>query len=116
MKAQQGMSNLAVVLIVAVVLAISVGPLVWNQFKASRAMVDGVDASALVLAVVDTGDRHNDNPIVKITLRVKRAPGAEYETTVTRPMSAVQLVRITPGNTVAVRIDPQHPDRLAFLP
>ena len=46
--------NWLIVLVLAVVLGISVGPLVWNQIGTSIAHLRGTPAAATVLEVVDT--------------------------------------------------------------
>jgi hypothetical protein len=107
--------NWLLVLVLAVVLGVSVGPLVWNQIGTSIAQLRGTPAAATVLEVVDTGDRHNSNPVVRLKLQVQRPDGTAYPAELVRPLSAVRLQSLVPGSKIDVLVDPSTPARIALV-
>lgn len=102
--------------LVAVIIAVGFGPAIYREVKASRTLKHGVDASARVLAIKETGSLHNNQPEVRIQLEVKPADAAAFNATVTTFMSPVYLPRFQPGATVAVRYDPASPQNVALVP
>ena len=103
-------------LLVAAILAIGFGPGIYREYKATRTLEHGVDASARVLAIRETGSQHNNQPEVRIQLEVKPADRVAFKATVTTFMSPVYLPRFQPGATVAVRYDPGSPKNVALVP
>lgn len=105
-----------VFLLVAVIIAIGFGPAIYREYKTSRTLAHGVDASAQVLAIHETGSVHNNQPEVRIQLEVKPAERTAFKATVTTFMSPVYLPRFQPGATVVVRYDPAAPKSVALVP
>jgi len=101
---------------VLLICAVALGPLVWNQYKVSSAFVNGLSAKAVVTDVIDTGNRHNDNPVVVLKLRVQPPSGPAYDAEIRQPMSAVALIKLPRGQEVAVRVHRDHPERIALVP
>lgn len=65
----------------------------------------GVDAHAQIIAIKDTGASVNDNPRVRITVRVSPPDGSEpFELSAKRLVPRVAIPRV--GDTVSVRYDP----------
>jgi hypothetical protein len=107
--------NLIFVIILGVVLAVTVGPVIWNHFKKSAVLSSGIETTARIIDVTDTGRRHNTNPVVKIRLVVKAASGDEYNAEITSPVSPVKLVEYKAGATVRVKYDPKKRENVAIV-
>jgi len=107
--------NLIFIIILGVVLAVTVGPVVWNHFKKSAVLSSGIETSARIIDVTDTGRRHNTNPVVKIRLVVKAADGEEYNAEITAPVSPVKLPEYKAGATVRVKYDPKKRENVAIV-
>ncbi len=106
--------NLLIFLALIASFAIGLGPVIVRQFRRSRLLRIGVPAQAKVLSVHDTGRRHNQNPVVRITVQVTAADGNDFSAETTLPVSPALLPRYQPGNQVAVKYDPRVPERIAI--
>ena len=71
---------------------------------------NGTPARAAVLQVLDTGVTINDNPMVKLVLRVMPEVGGEFEATADALVSRVAVPRA--GDVVAVIYNPANPQEL----
>jgi hypothetical protein len=107
--------NLVFIIILGVVLAVTVGPVIWNHFKKSEVLGSGVETTARIIDVADTGRRHNTNPVVKIRLVVKAVEGDEYDAEITSPVSPVKLMEYKAGATVKVKYDPKDHKNVAIV-
>ncbi len=107
--------NLIFIIILVVVLAVTVGPVIWNHFKKSAVLSSGIETTARIIDVTDTGRRHNTNPVVKIRLTVKAASGEEYNAEIISPVSPVKLPEYKAGATVKVKYDPKKRENVAIV-
>ena len=107
--------NLIFVIILGIVLAVTVGPVIWNHFKKSAVLSSGIEANARIVDVTDTGRRHNTNPVVKIRLVVTDAAGRDFNAEITMPVSPVRLSDYKPGVAVRVKYDPKKPENVAIM-
>jgi hypothetical protein len=105
-----------VFLLVAVLLAIGFGPMIYREYKSNRTLEHGLDASARVLAIRETGNLHNNQPEVRIQLEVEPADRNAFKASVTTFMSPVYIPRFQPGATVAVRYDPASIQSVVLVP
>jgi len=103
----------AIVLTVSVV---TIGPVVWNHFKAKGLEARGVSMRAVIEAMEDTGSRVNTNPVIRVQLKVMPASGPAYPAETTLPLTALQLTRLSPGSEVNVKVDPENPQSLLLKP
>ncbi|MEM7447573.1 MAG: DUF3592 domain-containing protein [Myxococcota bacterium] len=74
----------------------------------------GARTTARVLQVEATGMRINHEPEVNLTLEVQRTDGTTYQAQITRVVSHVQLVRLTPGAVVSVFYDRSDPSKVVL--
>jgi predicted S18 family serine protease len=107
--------NLIFIIILGVVLAVTIGPVIWNHFRKSAVLSSGIETTARIIDVTDTGRRHNTNPVVKIRLVVKAANGDEYNAEITSPVSPVKLPEYKAGATVNVKYDPKKRENVAII-
>ena len=107
--------NLIFVIILGIVLAVTVGPVIWNHFKKSAVLSSGTEANARIVDVTDTGRRHNTNPVVKIRLVVTDTAGKVFNAEITGTVSPVRLSDYKPGAAVRVKYDPNKPENVAIM-
>jgi predicted S18 family serine protease len=107
--------NLIFIIILGIVLAVTVGPVIWNHFKRGAVLSSGIEANARIVDVTDTGKRHNTNPVVNIRLIVTDAAGKEFNAEITLPVSPLKLTGYKPGVAVKVKYDPKKPENVAIM-
>jgi hypothetical protein len=119
-----GIGIVEIVLIVVVSLVATVVPLALVGFLVFRLMKGsaerqkllqtGVPATAQVIAVQQTGTYVNNQPEVMATLMVQRAGAPPYQVNTTMILSLLEVPRLQPGASVAVKIDPQDAQKVAI--
>jgi hypothetical protein len=74
---------------------------------------NGADATAEVLSIVDTGTTINMNPVVVLTLTVKPAAGAEFQTAAQLMVPRIAIPRA--GDKLKIKYNPANPSQIAIL-
>jgi hypothetical protein len=110
------LENVILILIIVIALSVGVGPVIWGHFRRGDVLKRGVPAKARIVEIMDTGRRHNTNPVVRIRLVVSAAAGNDFPAEITMPLSPVRLTRYQPGVVVPVKYDPRSPERVAIVP
>jgi hypothetical protein len=88
-------------------------PFLQSAQQRNQILQSGVQATAVVLSLADTGMLVNYQPQVKMVLQVNPPNGAPYQTEVTMVVSQLQIPRVQPGMVVPVKIDPNNPANVA---
>jgi len=73
----------------------------------------GMDATAEVLSIQDTGTMINNNPVVVLGLKVQPAMGAEFSTTAQAMVSKIAIPRV--GDKIKIKYNPADPTQIAVL-
>ena len=73
----------------------------------------GMDATAEVLSIQDTGSLINMNPVVILKLKVQPAMGAGFETTTQTMVSKIAVPRV--GDTIKIKYNPADPTQVAVV-
>jgi len=73
----------------------------------------GMDATAEVLSIQDTGSLINMNPVVILKLKVQPAMGAGFETTAQTMVSKIAVPRV--GDTIKIKYNPADPTQVAVV-
>jgi hypothetical protein len=73
----------------------------------------GMDATAEVLSIQDTGSLINMNPVVILQLKVQPAMGAEFTTTAQTMVSKIAIPRV--GDKIKIKYNPANPSQLAVV-
>ena len=73
----------------------------------------GMDATAEVLSIQDTGSLINMNPVVILKLKVQPAMGAGFETTAQTMVSKIAIPRV--GDTIKIKYNPADPTQVAVV-
>ena len=86
--------------------------------KAEHLAAHGVQGTATILGLEDTGMRVNDNPRVKVTLQIQLPNMAPYQLTKTMVLPMIRMSQVQVGATVGVMVDPtqpNNPDKVGLL-
>jgi len=73
----------------------------------------GMDATAEVLSIQDTGTMINNNPVVVLQLKVQPAMGVEFNTTAQTMVSKIAIPRV--GDKIKIKYNPADPTQIAVL-
>ncbi len=73
----------------------------------------GMDATAEVLSIQDTGTMINNNPVVVLQLKVQPTVGAEFSTTAQSMVSKIAIPRV--GDKIKIKYHPADPSQIAVL-
>lgn len=110
--------NLIIVLVLGVVAAIVVSSIllfyVVSRAARNPKIENAILGQATILKIWETGLTVNNRPQVGFLLDVQHPDGSSYEAETKAVISIIHLPQIQPGATVAVKIDPQKPSRVAL--
>jgi hypothetical protein len=110
-------AGLVIICLVFVLLmvAFGFGPMILAERRNARILKEGIPAKARVTRIVPTGNYHNDQPEVRISLEVTPDTGEPFDSKVETYMSPVYLPRFQPGSVVDVRFDPKKREDVALI-
>ena len=80
----------------------------------NQLLMTGEPAQATVLRLWDTGVMLNNNPQVGLALEVQPSNRPSYQVETKQFISHIRLSQVQPGSTVAVRVDPTDPSKVAL--
>jgi hypothetical protein len=84
-----------------------------NSIEGNAAAMAGIPASADVLGIEDTGSSINDNPMVRLKLKITPQFGVPFEHTVETVVSRIAVPRV--GDTLNIRYNPANPAQVAIV-
>jgi len=99
------------VLVQAVIIA---GMSMINARKA-KLFTDGLDGTAEILGVEETGTTVNDMPVLKIRLKVNDGYHPEYEIVHKEITPLTQIPKLVNGGQIAVKVSRGDPKRLLLI-
>lgn len=105
---------LLVALIFFVLLLVFLGQDALRWFRTRRVARTGVEATARILDLRDTGNRFNGMPELAIRLEVTPPSGAPFEAELRRVVGLAELERFARGRMLRVRFDPASPQTVAL--
>lgn len=79
------------------------------QTAAANAATSGVDATATIAAVRETGGMVNFQPLIELDLTIMPEGLPPYPVTVKEAVPQVQLAQVKPGASVHVKVDSDNP-------
>ena len=74
---------------------------------------NGLEATADVVMVTDTGATVNMNPVVLIQMKVTPAAGAAFDVTTQTMVSRIAVPRV--GDKIKIKYNPANPQQVAIL-
>jgi hypothetical protein len=74
---------------------------------------NGLDASAEVVMVTDTGSTVNMNPVVLLQMKVTPAAGAPFDVTTQTMVSRIAVPRA--GDKIKIKYNPANPQQVAVV-
>lgn len=80
----------------------------------NRILTVGSAGRALVRGHLDTGERLEGNPIWVFELEITPENGRPYPVEHRQIVPAAAIASYPDGATIACRIDPEHPEQIAF--
>jgi roadblock/LC7 domain-containing protein len=80
-----------------------------QQTAAANIAATGLDATATVAAVRQSGAHVNYQPMVEIDLTVMAPGSPPYPATISQVVQQVHLAFLQPGSTLRVKVDPANP-------
>lgn len=86
-----------------------------KQSRQAEVLASGIEATAQVIDMTDTGNRYNKNPEVRLTLEVQPTTGDPYQVVLRTVISVVELAKYQPGATVSVKYDPEDRSAVALV-
>lgn len=84
-----------------------------THFAQSRLIRTGEPATAKVLKLSDTNMTINENPVVKLKLKVQRKSGVPYVAEMKTVVNRLQVGYYQPGSMLSVKVDPNRPEPVA---
>ncbi len=76
-------------------------------------MQNGLDGTAEVVSIADTGAMVNYNPVVLLQLKVTPASGAAFDTTGQTMVSKIAVPRV--GDKIKIKFDPADKTKFVVL-
>lgn len=84
-----------------------------GQQERLKLIQTGLDGTADVLSVQDTGGTVNGNPIVMIHMTVSPSSGAPYDVNIQTMVSRIAVPRV--GDKVKIKYAPENPQQVAIV-
>jgi hypothetical protein len=100
---------------IALIFAIVFGSIFRRWRIKQRVLQTGVDATATIVQIRDTGTRINDNPVVGLMLQVQPVNAPSFQVEVKETVSIVQMSMFQPGTQLQVKYDPAQPSHVAIV-
>ncbi len=102
-------------LVSAVVAALIFGPMLMRYRHDSNLRANGLPATATVLALQDTGNRVNMQPVANVTLQVSPPGGETFQSSAQIVVTPINGPLFQPGRRVQVRYNPQSLSQVVIV-
>ncbi len=107
-------SNFKIVLVILGLAILPIAFFLYPEFERSQILEDGIPAQGTIIKVRDTGNRFNDQPQVKVWVKVEPDKAEPYEAMTKMVISPVYIPQFQPGKRVRVRYDADDPTKIAI--
>jgi hypothetical protein len=99
------LGSLLIALLVVGLLSFMFVPEIVRCSHENKILKTGVQAVAVVVEVIDTGNRFNKNPQVRLKIEVRPEHKPPFQAEITTVISVVELNKFQPGKVVTVKYD-----------
>ncbi|WBT59268.1 DUF3592 domain-containing protein [Kosakonia oryzendophytica] len=87
----------------------------FRQFRMESAVrKTGIGVNADIIYRSKTGMIDGENPVYRLTFKFVTREGIEVQSSLERALDMDSFIRYAPGNVVALKYDPTHPERIAL--
>lgn len=76
---------------------------------------NGLDGTATVISMDETGTTINDMPVMKLSLRINDGYNPERVVSHKETIPLSRLIELRPGTVISVKVDRNRPDRIMLL-
>lgn len=96
------------------------GVIIWQRNQQKKAMnlaQNGIQGTATIMGLSDTGMRMNDNPRVQLQMQIELPGQPPYTVNKTVTIPLIRLSQVQVGQQVVVFVDPAdptNPDKIAL--
>ena len=96
------------------------GVIIWQRNQQKKAMnlaQNGIQGTATIMGLADTGMRMNDNPRVQLQMQIELPGQPPYTVNKTVTIPLIRLSQVQVGQQVVVFVDPAdptNPDKIAL--
>ncbi len=104
-----------VIIFAVIMLAAFLTPKVMEYLQDKGLSKKGISAPAEILSMEDTGNRVNNNPELKMRIKVSPENLPPYETEVVQAISTAYVSSFRAGAQVTVKYDPDDPARVIVV-
>jgi hypothetical protein len=98
-----------------VILALVFGVMIRRWAIKQKVLQTGVQATATIISIRDTGTRINDNPVIAMQLQVQPTGAPSFQAEVKETISILQIPQFQPGAQLEVKYDPMQPTSVAIV-
>jgi hypothetical protein len=95
--------------------AVLAGPTLMDAWAERQLLKNGSDATATIVALQDTRDVVNEQPVVRLTVDVTVEGREPWRAEIVTPLSPVDLQNYRVGAQVRVRYNPEEPSKVALV-
>ncbi len=110
----KGFMTMGIVAIALIGLIIPLFFMFYPEYERSQLLKTGDSAQAEIVSVRPTGSTFNDQPQVRILLRVTPEEGEPFESTATMIINPFYAPLFQPGKTVMVRYDAEDRSKITI--
>lgn len=86
----------------------------YPEYERDQLIKNGTAASGVITNIQPTGNIVNDQPQVKVTVRVTTDNGETFESIATMIINPVYIPQFQPGKNVKVKFDPADRSKMAI--
>jgi hypothetical protein len=109
------LGGVLIVLLVAGLFSYMFVPEVLSYLREKKTLETGVKATAVVVEMIDTGNRFNKNPQVRLKIEVRPEHQTPFHAEITMIISVVELNRFQPGSVLTVKYDEKDHSKVALV-
>lgn len=86
----------------------------YPEYERDQLIKNGTSASGVITDIEPTGNIVNDQPQVKVTVRITTDNGETFESIATMIINPVYIPQFQPGKNVKVKFDPSDRTKMAI--
>jgi hypothetical protein len=113
-KKTKSMIGIGITVIAILGIAIPMFFTFYPEYERDQLIKNGTAASGVITDIQPTGNIVNDQPQVKVTVKVTTENGETFESVATMIINPVYIPQFQPGKNVKVKFDPNDRSKMAI--